>query len=58
MPSRKMGDGAYRDIAHPITNEFRGTIERTVLREYVKALEEHDLEVDNEIEKSIEAIPA
>jgi stage V sporulation protein G len=34
MPSRKMNDGTYRDIAHPITNEFRERIENAVLEAY------------------------
>jgi len=31
MPSRKNNDGAFRDIAHPITNEFRRELEQKVL---------------------------
>jgi len=34
MPSRKMPDGTYRDIAHPIRNEFRGYLEDRILEEY------------------------
>jgi stage V sporulation protein G len=34
MPSRKMNDGTYRDIAHPITNEFREKVENAVLEAY------------------------
>jgi len=34
MPSRKMNDGTYRDIAHPITNEFRDKVEKAILRKY------------------------
>ena len=36
MPSRKMEDGSYRDIAHPITGDFRNYIEKSVLVEYWK----------------------
>jgi stage V sporulation protein G len=34
MPSRKRNDGTFKDIAHPITNEFRHTLEQFVLKAY------------------------
>jgi stage V sporulation protein G len=34
MPSRKLEDGTYKDIAHPITNEFRQNLEAKILEEY------------------------
>ena len=34
MPSRRMDDGSHRDIAHPITNEFRQEIEEQILAAY------------------------
>jgi stage V sporulation protein G len=34
MPSRRMNDGTYRDIAHPITNEFREKVENAILAAY------------------------
>ena len=40
MPSRKMPDGSFRDIAHPITNEFREFIENSILEEYKKMVGE------------------
>jgi len=39
MPSRKIKDGTYKDIAHPITNEFRDKIEKVIIEEYNKALQ-------------------
>lgn len=36
MPSRRMTDGTYRDIAHPISNAFHAKIENTVLHAYTK----------------------
>jgi stage V sporulation protein G len=36
MPSRKLPDGTHKDIAHPITQEFRKTLETKVLEEYEK----------------------
>jgi stage V sporulation protein G len=40
MPSRKNPDGTYRDIAHPITAEFRAHLEEKVLSAYEAALKE------------------
>lgn len=34
MPSRKLDNGSYKDIAHPISNEFRQQLEQQVLAEY------------------------
>jgi len=34
MPSRKMVDGTYKDIAHPINNDFRQVMENMILSEY------------------------
>jgi len=44
MPSRKTGEGEYRDIAHPINSDTRDMIQRTILAEYEKALEEGTLD--------------
>lgn len=40
MPSRKMADGEFRDIAHPINSETRAKIQDAVFDEYNKQLEE------------------
>ena len=40
MPSRKKNDGTFKDIAHPINNEFRGEMEKTVLHAYEEKLRE------------------
>lgn len=34
MPSRKSEDGTQRDVAHPITKEFRHRLEQDILAEY------------------------
>ena len=34
MPSRKSGDGEYRDIAHPISSETREKIQTVILAKY------------------------
>lgn len=38
MPSKRMMDGTYRDIAHPINREAREKLESNVLSEYEKLL--------------------
>lgn len=38
MPSRKMADGEFRDIAHPINAETRKMIQQLVFEEYEKNL--------------------
>jgi len=38
MPSRKMSDGEFRDIAHPIKSETRKKIQDAIFEEYQKAL--------------------
>ncbi len=40
MPARRLPDGSYKDVAHPITNAFRLKIQRVVLDAYKKVLEE------------------
>jgi stage V sporulation protein G len=38
MPSRKMADGEFRDIAHPINATTRQKIQEAVFSEYEKSL--------------------
>jgi len=38
MPSRKMKDGTFKDIAHPLNSETRQMIEQKVLAEYEREL--------------------
>lgn len=42
MPSRKTANGEFRDIAHPISQEARNTIQSIVLQKYQEALENQD----------------
>lgn len=39
MPSRKMGEGDFRDIAHPLRSETRNRIKEAIFTEYEKILE-------------------
>ena len=45
MPSRKSGDGEYRDIAHPINTETRQEIQDIILEKYQNVSEEVEEEV-------------
>ena len=38
MPSRKLSNGEFKNIAHPITNEFREKMTKAVLEVYEKTL--------------------
>ena len=40
MPSRKLNDGTYKDIAHPINNDFRQKIEELILSRYDQLIAE------------------
>lgn len=40
MPGKKAMDGSFRDIAHPINQEFRAELESGVMDAYDKALGE------------------
>lgn len=40
MPSKKMGEGDFRDIAHPLTQEVRTQLRDAVLEAYNKAFAE------------------
>ena len=51
MPSREVGDGEYRDTAHPINNDFRLTLEEKVLNEYY---EHEGIDQEEEAEEEVE----
>ncbi len=36
MPSRKMGEGVFRDIAHPLNMDTRNRIKEAIFAEYEK----------------------
>lgn len=37
MPGRKLPDGSFRDVAHPITREFRAQLQDAIVRAYEEA---------------------
>ena len=38
MPSRKAGDGDFRDIAHPINSDTRDRIQKLILEKYQETM--------------------
>lgn len=40
MPSRRAGDGEYRDIAHPINLDMRDRLQSEILAKYEEAVKE------------------
>ena len=38
MPSRKLPDGSHKDMAHPISQDFRKKLEDKIFAAYAKAL--------------------
>ena len=51
MPSRKMGEGDFRDIAHPINSDTRGMIQQAIFTRYeeIEAQEAAEAEAKAEI---------
>ena len=43
MPSRRTGNGEFKDIAHPIATEARAMIQARIIDEYNRLLEEDGL---------------
>lgn len=48
MPSRKMGEGDFRDIAHPLVSETRNKIRDAIFEEYDKVLAQKSVEEADE----------
>ncbi|MDD6881459.1 MAG: septation regulator SpoVG [Firmicutes bacterium] len=46
MPSRKVDDGEFRDIAHPILSDTRNKIKEAIFAEYNKLLDQGDKIID------------
>ena len=47
MPSRKMGEGDFRDIAHPLVSETRNKIRDAIFEEYEKVLAQKTSEAED-----------
>lgn len=52
MPSRKAGDGEYRDIAHPINSDTRDRIQGIILEKYEIAALEAESESEEQCKQS------
>lgn len=51
MPSRKMGEGDFRDIAHPLLSETRNKIKDAIFAEYEKLLKENESSAQDKTEE-------
>lgn len=49
MPSRKVDDGEFRDIAHPILSDTRNKIKEAIFAEYNKLLDQDDNIIDEDL---------
>jgi stage V sporulation protein G len=56
MPSRKKKNGEFKDVAHPLNNETRRTIEEKVLAEYDRVLHERGDPPANRGERALRPI--
>jgi stage V sporulation protein G len=56
MPSRKKKNGEFKDVAHPLNNETRRTIEEKVLAEYDRVLQERGDPPANRGERALRPI--
>ena len=43
MPTRKMPNGEFKDVAHPIDRETRSMIEEIILKEYNKVTNKNNI---------------
>ena len=50
MPSRKMGEGDFRDIAHPLTSETRAKIRDAILEAYDAMAEQQEEENSDSVQ--------
>lgn len=46
MPSKKLKDNSFKDIAHPLNKESRLKIEELIFTEYKKTLQSHSSSLD------------
>lgn len=50
MPSKRLGSGEYRDVAHPLTSAVRSKVCDAIFKEYHRVLQEHARETEMEEE--------
>ncbi|MEG0829790.1 MAG: septation regulator SpoVG [Anaerovoracaceae bacterium] len=56
MPSRKMGEGDFRDIAHPLVSETRNKIKDAIFVEYEKILAEMKIKAEAEAAEALDPV--
>lgn len=49
MPSRKVGEGEFRDIAHPINSDMRKDLQDQILRAYEEAKTRMEVEEGEDV---------
>lgn len=55
MPSRKVSEGEFRDIAHPINADMRFELQNEIIKAYEEAKEKmSDVEFQEEAQESME----
>jgi len=42
MPNKKTSSGEFKDIVHPITSSMRDMLEKAIMEEYKKAIEQSE----------------
>ena len=47
MPSRRKKDGSFKDIVHPLDSQTRKDVEKRIIDEYLKIVEEGDSGSEN-----------
>jgi len=47
MPSRKTKTGEYKDVAHPITPEFRAKLQEQILEKYIIYANDLSMDIEN-----------
>ena len=47
MPSRRKKDGSFKDIVHPLDSQTRKDVEKRIIDEYLKVVEEGGSESEN-----------
>jgi len=57
MPTRKMSDGSYKDMVHPINQEFRKYLEDNIIKAYQDELAKSPEGVKLSAEPAAEAAP-
>ncbi|MGL4483435.1 MAG: septation regulator SpoVG [Anaerovoracaceae bacterium] len=57
MPSKKMGEGDFRDIAHPLSSETRNRIKDAIFLEFEKVVAVQNVEKQKETEEVFSPTP-